>query len=137
MSEDDDVEEYELEIDIPQVQDVFEPEVSIVSGNTRVCTSYYDRLAVMNEAIKLGFEDGTIVTKASFVGYMRTDSRNWGIVTAMVHWEVASSFAPIKVSWLDGTEEYYFPEDLILVAYAPDDMDLEVIRTENVEAIRV
>ena len=83
----------------------------------------------------LGYEAGAVVTRKEQPSYSRTNPDNWGIVSLVVAYEDYKTqyYAPIKVKWLNGTEMSYYPDELIIVQYKPDDIDLGIIRRGGID----
>lgn len=137
---------YELKIEEPIVEDLFEPEVPPVPlieldeddvfglpaaiRNRGLNTTWATRDVAKKYAESEGFEAGTIVTRREQGQYQRINPENWGIVMSAVSYVTIATgyFAPIKVKWLDGSSTYLWPDELIVVNYAPDDIDMGLIR---------
>lgn len=135
---------YELKIEEPVVTDLFEPEVpslleldeddifsmpAAIRGRG-LNTTWATRDVAAKYAVSEGFDGGCIVTKRAQGQYQRINPENWGVVIATVSYVTIATgyFAPIKVKWLDGSTTYQWPDELIVVNYAPDDIDLGLIR---------
>lgn len=139
---------YELKIDEPISEDLFEPIPDTDIYNPRVIgpwgenldipktsdrgynTTWDQRNKYKEIAERLGYDSGCVVVRRSETMYMRVNPDRWGIVTNVVTWENYPNkyFAPIKARWLDGTEGFYYPDELIIVSFRPDDIDMGMIR---------
>lgn len=139
---------YELKIEEPVVTDLFEPAIEPIPApileldedgifalpnalrNRGLNTTWATRDVACKYAISEGFDGGCIVTKREQGQYQRINPENWGIVIAAVSYVTIATgyFAPIKVKWLDGSTTYQWPDELIVVNFAPDDIDLGIIR---------
>ena len=97
-------------------------------------TTWDQRNKYKDIAEKAGFDAGCVVVRRSEAMYMRVNPEKWGIVMSTVTWEdyITKYFAPIKTRWLDGTEGFYYPDQLIIVSYRPDDIDMGMIRRGEV-----
>jgi len=126
-----DITELYIEVDPPIQTEIFEPEIVPKAKGQEL--SYEERVAIKAKAEVQGFTRGAIVVKRSYGTYARAIPTNWGVVIDTQVWEhdlVNKIFAPIKIQWVEkGVEEYMFHEDLIMVHYAPEAEDLELIRS--------
>lgn len=141
--------DYELMVENPMVEDLFEPDITVTDDGfspTRYSeddfpelafstdrgfnTTFQQRNKAKTAAEHYGFESGTVVVKRSHNGYARINPENWGIVMTCVAYEDygTSYYAPIKTKWLDGTQTFHYPDELIVVLFKPDDIDLGMIR---------
>jgi hypothetical protein len=135
---------YELKIEEPVVTDLFEPVITPlveldeddIFGLPKTLrdrglnTTWATRDTASNYAKSEGFDAGCIVTRREQGQYQRINPENWGIVISTVSYVTIATgyFAPIKVKWLDGSATYQWPDELIVVNYAPDDIELGLIR---------
>lgn len=127
--------EYELKIEEPIVTDLFEPDLDIVDVPYKMVhptienTTWDQRMAFKEAATKEGFTKGCCVVKRSETEFGRVDPECWGFVTAVVSYCYGNEgyYAPLRCSWIDGEPTYHFPSELIVVNYAPDDIDLGMI----------
>jgi hypothetical protein len=123
--------EYEYTIEEPIMEDLFEPEIEEVAPLGRGFNTTYDqRSSAAAHAKREGFEKGTIVVDKTKSEWARTEPINWGVVLESGSWVWGGGnyYAPIRVKWLDSTVECYYPDELIVVHYAPDDIEMGQIK---------
>jgi hypothetical protein len=108
-------------------EDLFEPEV--IAGPIEL--SFEERVKILNGLKQLDIEVGSVVTKRSNYPTSRVMPFYWGIVMNMVSYlNNSQEFKPYVVRWLDGTTSYLDYKELILISFAPDAKDLELIKLE-------
>lgn len=121
--------EYEFKIEEPIMEELFEPDIEVNTGRGWG-TTFEQRQAAANHAKREGIEKGTVVVHKDKSEWQRIEPINWGIVmeTGSWVWGGGDYFAPSRVKWLDGTVDCYYPDELIVVNYAPDDIELGQIK---------
>jgi hypothetical protein len=136
---------YQLPIDEPEVNELFEPEVVDLATISEddlfgitlsdaekeyMSTTWQLRQNASKDAERLGFDAGAVVTLRDQLPYSRVNPANWGfVITTVSYTNIGGKFAPIRVNWQNDKTGYYWPDELILVMFKPDDSDLQIIRT--------
>lgn len=128
--------EYELTIESPMSELLFEPDLTEIEEDpltvihpTQDNTTWEQRKKMRDYAEKQGFTPGCIVVLRNLAPRERIDPESWGVTTSLVSYcyGLAGKYAPIRCCWLDGSTTYHFPSELIVVNYPPDDIDLGMI----------
>ena len=128
---------YELQIEAPIAEVLFEPDLTVeeepdpltVVHPTQDNTTWEQRKKMRDYAEMQGFTPGCTVTLRSNAPRDRVDPESWGFVTSLVSYCYCytGKYASIRCCWLDGSTTYHFPSELIVVNFAPDDIDLGMI----------
>ena len=129
-------EDYVYKIEEPVMSDLFEPEIDVIDADFKELsergfnTTYDLRRKIADETKKEGFDAGAVIVLRRGNEQARIKPENWGIVLEVITWSMGASgyYAPIKVNWLDGVVSHFWPDQLIVVNYPPDDIELGQIR---------
>lgn len=120
----------ELNIGVVETKELFEPEIEPIT----LVPTFEQRVAILENLKKMDITIGAVVVKRSLYPTTRIMPLHWGIVNNMIsylHDQV--HFKPYMVKWTNGTTSHHSYEELILVNYAPDQDDLNVIQAEPYE----
>lgn len=125
--------DFEYTIEEPVTDILFEPEIE--KEDEPPCREgkidFEDRAEYVNLAHSEGMSEGAVVVSAKSPRYLRTSPDEWGIITRVNTYTMTyatKEWAPITVNWTDGTQSYVFHDELILVNFAPNSDDLDIIR---------
>jgi hypothetical protein len=122
--------EYQYTIEEPIMEELFEPAIEESPTGRGYNTTFEQRKAAAEHARREGLEKGAVVVELAKSEWQRTEPINWGIVMETAGWIHGGGdyFAPIRVKWLDSSVDCYYPDELIVVNYAPDDIELGQIK---------
>lgn len=122
--------EYVYSIEEPIMEELFEPVIETTPEGRGYNTTYEQRQAIVTLAKKDGYDKGAIVVETAKSEWQRVEPIHWGVVLETVSYNFGGGdyYAPIRVKWLDSTVETYYPDELIIVNYAPDDIELGQIK---------
>lgn len=123
-------EEYSFVIEEPISQDLFEPEIIADPIDRGFNTTWEERKEIKDACIKEGYEKRAIVVNRNIHTYWRDEPTHWGVIVDVVSYTYVNEerFAPIEVMWVNGNKGKYYPEELIICMYAPDDQDIAMIK---------
>jgi hypothetical protein len=129
--------QYELTIESPITELLFEPDLTAeieedpltIIHPTQDNTTWEQRKKMKEYAEQQGFTPGCTVVDRKLSPRDRIDPESWGFVVAVVSYcyGTKGTYAPLRCCWLDGSTTYHFPSELIVVNFAPDDIDLGMI----------
>lgn len=84
--------------------------------------AFHEITTICRELRGVGWDARAIVVKRRFytngqpAEYELAQPKNWGFVTELAQFVPHNrDYKPIKVAWVDGTVDYYWPEDLFLI----------------------